>query len=123
MSTAGTVKCSRPVSFDSTAYKVLAKNDSGELVSAFDDSVYKVGEWRVETAKPNHEGGFYCYFNADVAIAATLRGATFHQSVSDGKKLVLCEVEVSGGKVMYESGKVAVSRLCVLREMCDVEVT
>jgi hypothetical protein len=117
-----TVKCSRPVPVECTAYKVLAKNDDGDLVSAFDGSVYKVGEWRAETAKPDHGGGYYCYFNADVATSATKRGATFHQSVSNGKRLVLCEVEVSGGRVIYDSGKIAVSKLRVLQEICLVEI-
>lgn len=61
----------------SDAYKVLAKTADGRLVSAFDDSEYKIGVWRSEAAKPDHGGGFYYYLDDTLAIDATKRGTTF----------------------------------------------
>ena len=105
-----------------SAYKVLAKTADGGLVSAFDGSDYKIGIWRSEAARPGHGGGFYCYLDANDAIAATRRGTTFHASVSDGKSLVLCSVKVAGNCVEYDDDKLAMSRLRVLKELQAVEI-
>ena len=42
--------------------------------------------------------------------------------VSEGKTLVLCAVEVSGGMVGYDNGKFAASRLRILDEIGRVEL-
>lgn len=112
-----TVCCPSPLRPISTAFKVLSKTDTGRLLSAFDGSVYDIGTWRAETARPNHRGGYYCYLDQELAIRATELGATFHNSVSAGKSLVLCEVEIAGKRVAYDDGKFAVSRLRVVREV------
>jgi len=117
------VRCPAPLSTIWTAFKVLAKTADGRLVSAFDGSEYKLGIWRSEAARADHGGGYYCYPDKTVALEATERGATFHESVSDGKSLVLCEVEIAGRQVEYDSGKVAASRLRVIQELQSVVLT
>jgi hypothetical protein len=116
-----TVTCKKPNTPVSTAYKVLAKTDDGRLVSAFDDSEYETGKWRSEAARPNHGGGFYYYLDQQLAVDATKRGDTFAESVAEGKKLVLCEVEVQGKQIQYGGGKLAATRLRVIRELAPVE--
>jgi hypothetical protein len=105
-----------------TGYKVLAKTDDGKLVSAFDDSEYQAGMWRIEAAKADHGGGYYFYNDMTLAIHATKRGETFALSVSAGKTLVLCEVEYAGKKIAYSDGKWAASRVRVLRELETVSL-
>lgn len=102
------------------AYKVLAKTTDGRLVSAYDNSEYKVGVWRSETAKPDHGGGFYYYLDDTLAVDATKRGATFAASVAAGKELVLCAVEIKGREVEYGDGKWAASQLRVISELQPV---
>lgn len=116
------VKCASTATQVFSAYKVMAKTADGRLVSAFDGSEYPMHQWRYEAAKPAHKGGFYCYLSETQAVEMTQRGATFHQNVSDGKKLVLCEVEISGRSIGYASGKRAVSKLRVIAELHSVEL-
>lgn len=111
------VKCARPTVDTHMAYKVLAKADDGRLVSAFDGSIYELGTWRIQAAIENHKGGYYCYFDKTLAINATKQGTTFNRNVTEGKNLVLCEVEVSGRHIAYKSGKVAFTGLRVVREL------
>ena len=117
----GELKCKAPAVYP--GYKVVARTASGRLVSAFDGSEYKLGVWRSEMAREDHEGGFYYYEDAEEAVSATQRGRTFSTQVSEGKMLVLCEVEVSGRQVRYAEGKRAASRLRIVRELTQVEVT
>lgn len=108
------VKCKPAVSQVHKAYKVLARNEDGTLVSVYDDSPYKLGVWRSQRAEEDHGGGFYCYPDAETALHQTRTGCTFAESVSAGKELVLCEVEISGRQVWYDSGKLATSRIRVM---------
>jgi hypothetical protein len=102
------------------AYKVLAKTTDGRLVSAYDDSEYKMGAWRSEAAKPDHGGGFYYYLDDTLAIDATKRGTTFSASVTAGKKLILCEVEIRGREIEYGDCKWAASQLRVISELPSI---
>jgi hypothetical protein len=117
-----TVKCKKPNTPVSTAYKVLAKTDDGRLLSAFDDSEYEPGKWRSEAARPDHGGGFYYYLDQQLAVEATKRGDTFTANVAAGKVLVLCEVEVQGKQIQYGGGKLAATRLRVIRELAIVKI-
>jgi hypothetical protein len=117
-----TVACKKAHVPVSTAYKVLAKTDDGRLVSAYDDSEYKVGVWRSEAAKPDHGGGFYYYLDDTLAIDATKRGTTFAASVATGKELVLCQVEIKGREIEYGDGKWAASQLRVISELEPVTI-
>lgn len=116
------VACKAPSVVVETAYKVVAQAADGSLVSAFDGSLYKPGVWRAERAEEDHGGGFYCYRDSETAVRMTQSGGTFAASVSEGKSLVLCEVEISGRRVRYDSGKVAVSRLRIVRVIGPVEM-
>lgn len=106
----------------STAYKVLAKTEDGRLVSAYDDSEYKIGIWRSEAAKPDHGGGFYYYLDDKLAIEATKSGTTFSASVAAGKTLMLYEVEIKGREIEYGRGKWAASQLRVVEELEPVSI-
>lgn len=117
-----TVTCKKAHVPITTAYKVLAKTDDGKLVSAFDDSEYKVGIWRSEAVKPDHGGGFYYYLDEALAIDATKRDTTFAASVAAGKKLMLCEVEIKGREIEYDDGKWAASQLRVISELAPVTI-
>lgn len=117
-----TVACKKAHVPISTAYKVLAKTDDGRLLSAFDDSEYKVGIWRSEAAKPDHGGGFYYYLDEALALDATKRGTTFAASVAAGKELVLCAVEIKGREIEYGDGKWAASQLRVISELAPVTI-
>lgn len=112
-----TVKCATPRVETQRGFKVLAKTPEGQLVSAFDGSLYKPGIWRSQAAQDDHGGGYYYYCTEDEAREMTSRGVTFARCVSEGKTLVLCAVEVSGGMVGYDNGKIAASRLRVLSEI------
>ena len=113
-----TVACKSGVTVAAwTGYKVLARDEKGSLVCAFDGSAYVPGIWREETAKAGHGGGFYYYGEMQLAVTTTRCGATFAKSVSEGKSLVLCKVECSGKQVEYSGGKRAVSRLRVIEEL------
>lgn len=116
------VKCATPSVKIRRGYKVVARTDDGEWVSAFDGSVYSPQVWRTDTAKEDHGGGFYYYETRHEAVAMTRRGVTFAQCVSEGKSLVLCSVEVAGRVIAYDSGKLAASRLRILEELETVEI-
>ena len=117
------VKCKPPSTSTWTGFKVLAKDGEGRLVSAYDGSVYCVDKWRSQAVREDHGGGFYYYLHQQLAIDATGRGHTFSESVSAGKSLVLCEVEVSGRDIEYDFGKRAATRLRVIRELQAVTAT
>lgn len=116
------VKCATPYVESRLGYKVVAKTPEGTLVSAFDGSVYKPGTWRSEAAQDDHGGGFYYYEFEDLAVETTKAGRTFARCVTEGKTLALCAVEVSGRVVEYDSGKLAASRLRILRELGPVHI-
>ena len=116
------IKCKAPSTGSWTGFKVLAKDGEGHLVSAYDGSLYPLDKWRSQAALANHGGGFYYYLDQQLAIDATGRGETFASSVSEGKRLALCEVEVSGRDIEYELGKRAATRLRVVQELKDVTV-
>lgn len=116
------VKCNPVSSRARLGFKVVAKDEAGKLASAFDDSEYQVGKWRTQAARADHGGGLYYYKDEGLAIDATSRGHTFADSVSSGKRLVLCEVEVSGRDIAYDGGKWASSRLRIVRELGLVEI-
>ena len=117
-----TVACKKAYVSVSTAYKVLAKTTDGKLVSAYDDSEYKVGIWRSEAVKRDHGGGFYYYLDDTLAIDATRLGTTFSASVAAGKELVLCKVEIKGREIEYGDGKWAASHLRVVSELEPVTI-
>lgn len=108
------VKCKSPGVTVEPAYKVLARDADGTLRSVFDGSAYRVGVWRSQAAAANHGGGFYFYWSEEDALNGMAANSTFAAAWTDGKALVLCEVEVAGRTIEYGLGKHAASRLRVL---------
>jgi hypothetical protein len=111
------VRCKAPHVIVEQAWKVLARDTDGTLRSVFDGSEYRVGVWRTQAAVAGHRGGFYFYWRERDALAGMEANTTFASALSDGKELVLCEVEVAGRTVEYDNGKFAASRLRVLSEL------
>jgi hypothetical protein len=114
---AETLACKAPRVQISTGYKILAQTPDGGLASVFDQSIYTPQVWRTEAARPGHQGGFYHYTEREHALEAAHTSSVFASGLTDGKKLVLCRVEVSGKRIAYGHGKLAASRLRVTEVM------
>jgi len=103
------------------AYKVAGSRKDGSLVSVYGRLALQGRVWRSERAEEDHGGGFYCHLDSEIALRQARAGQTFAEEVAAGKALVLCEVEISGRKVWYHSGKLAASRLRVVSVISSVE--
>lgn len=108
------VRCKTPHVVVECGYKVLARDADGTLRSVYDGSEYRVGVWRSQAAAADHGGGFYFYWSEEDALNGMKTNTTFAEAWTDGKALVLCEVEVAGRTIEYGLGKHAASRLRVL---------
>lgn len=108
------VRCKSPTIVVESGCKVLSRDADGTLRSVFDCSEYRAGVWRSEAAAPDHGGGFYFYWSEEAALAGMSSNSTFAAAWTEGKELVLCDVEVAGRVVEYPDGKHAASRLRVL---------
>lgn len=108
------VRCKTPHVVVECGYKVLARDADGTLRSVYDGSEYRVDVWRSQAAAANHGGGFYFYWSEEEALGGMAANSTFATAWTDGKELVLCEVEVAGRTIEYGLGKHASSRLRVL---------
>lgn len=98
----------------SRAYKII--NQNGCLRSVYNpDYCYTVGEWSVNPAKPDHEGGLYAYPTQEQAIEAAHVGEVFNAARVAGKTLVLCECTARGRRIQYQNGKCAWSELRIDR--------
>jgi hypothetical protein len=102
-----------------TAYKIVEQN--GCLRSVYVPTmVYPINEWVTDPAKPEHEGGIYCYLDGNQAINAAHAGDVFNSAWANGKTLVLCECEVKGRKIEYGTGKIAYSNLKITKVLREV---
>lgn len=106
-----------------TGYKVVRRNEDGQLVSVFDGSEWSLGTRRCEKSTDDHCGGFYYYKNKELAIEAAKRDEIFptRENLSG---LVLLEVEVSGKEFAHDDGKFCVTYLKpvrVLEEFAEEE--
>lgn len=102
-----------------TVWKIVAKvGDRYE--SVFDDSEWKLGDIRHETAHSGHSGGFYWYPSLLEAVEAMNTGMVFNQAWCSSKRLVILECEAWGRVIAYGHGKRASSYLKPVCEVCDV---
>lgn len=96
-------------------YKMVMRNDDGELVSVWDGSPWVIGRTRVEAAAEDRAGGYYYYASLDDAVAAAAAGEIFGDARSHDR-LVAVEVEASGRHIQYGK-KLCASRLRPIREI------
>jgi hypothetical protein len=95
-----------------TGYKMVVRDDSGDLVSAWDGSAWSIGKTRVEAATEDHRGGFYYYATIEEAIAAAAANDTFGSDINH-RRLVVVEVEASGRH--FKHGSEVATKLCASR--------
>lgn len=93
-----------------TGFKVVTRNEAGELVSVWDGSGWPIGKRRGEKATDSHDGGFYYYRTAEEALAAAKTKTIFQPDMHD-QELVMLEVEASGNEYRLADGKLCVTFL------------
>lgn len=109
------VKIKTATSAGQTGYKVVALDSTGALVSVWDASPWPVGQWRVERATNNHQGGFYYYATVGEAVAAAQNNEVFGNTGKDANKtLVLVRVELKGRTFHIGQGKCCATYLRVI---------
>lgn len=91
-------------------FKLVKRNEAGELVSVWDDSPWTLGVQRGERATSNHTGGFYYYRTAEEALEAASKNEVFGPMV-EHSGLVLLAVESSGNEYRFNSGKLCCTYL------------
>lgn len=91
-------------------FKLVKRNEAGELVSVWDDSPWTIGVQRGERATSNHTGGFYYYRTAEEALEAASKNEVFG-SLHSHSGLVLVAVESSGNEYRFNGGKLCCTYL------------
>lgn len=100
----GKAKMHNPAKEVRTGYKLVKRNEQGELVSVWDESPWEIGVTRSQGATPDHSGGFYYYASENEALAAARENEVFGQARShDG--LVMIEVRVTGREYRHPGNK------------------
>lgn len=94
-------------------YKLVERNEAGELVSVWDDSPWALGVTRTEAATDDHTGGYYYYKTEVEAICAAWNNEVFG-TARNHCNLVLIEVCVSG-KEYRHGAKRCVSSMTPVR--------
>lgn len=91
-------------------FKLVKRNEAGELVSVWDDSPWTLGVERGERATSNHTGGFYYYRTAEEALEAAKNSDVFGP-LFNHSGLVLLAVESRGSEYRFNSGKLCCTYL------------
>ena len=102
-----------------TAWKIVAKVEE-RYESVFDDSEWRPGVTRHETANSGHGGGFYWFPSLAEAVEAMKMGMVFNEAWCSGKHLVILECEAWGRVIAYDNGKRASSYLKPVCEVLDM---
>lgn len=107
----------RPTTTRRLAYKLVERRDDGALVSLFDGStVYTIGEELHQTAKGDHEGGYYVHDTPGRVMELWGRGELVpDQAYRQDRDLVLLECECWGRMLRYDNQKLAASYLKPVR--------
>lgn len=112
----GKTKYIAPANRVRKGYKLVTRDDDGELVSVWDGSSWALGKTRVEAATENHRGGFYYYASMDKAISAAETNETFGNARLH-HDLVLIEVEASGRHFEHGNQKLCATCIKPIREV------
>lgn len=91
-----------------TGYKLVTKNEEGNLVSVWDGSNWDLKKTRQQKATPDHSGGFYYYANIKEALEAAWNKEVFGDC-REHKNLLVVQVKADG--LHYNHG----SKLCCTR--------
>lgn len=97
-------------------YKLVKRDDDGNLVSVWDGSSWKLGKTRTEAATEDHRGGFYYYASIDKALSAAAANETFGAARAHNDLIVL-EVEASGRHFIHSNDKLCATRIRPIREV------
>lgn len=102
----GKAKLHNPAREVRTGFKLVKRDESGELVSVWDGSSWALGVTRSQGATSNHTGGFYYYATAEDAIVDAKSNTVFGEARShDG--LVLIMVSVTGREFRHGAKRCA----------------
>lgn len=112
----GKTSYSAPANKVRSGYKLVMRDDSGELVSVWDKSSWALGKTRTEAATEDHRGGFYYYQSIEKAVAAAATNETFGEAIQH-HRLVVVEVEASGRHFRHDNEKLCASRIRPIREI------
>ncbi|MDN0082393.1 hypothetical protein QU487_06450 [Crenobacter sp. SG2305] len=91
-------------------FKIVTRDDMGNLVSVWDGSAWPIGKRRGEKATDTHDGGFYYYRTVEQAIEAARCKGVFQPAMHE-QLLVLLEVEASGTEYSLSDGKLCTTYL------------
>jgi len=97
-------------------FKLVTRDDEGNLVSVWDQSSWALGKTRTEAATEDHRGGFYYYNSIEKAVAAASTNETFGNAIKH-HRLVVVEVEASGRHFRHDNEKLCASRIRPVREV------
>jgi hypothetical protein len=95
-----------------TGYKLLTRNEAGELVSVWDGSAWPLKQTRCERATKDHNGGFYYYASLQECLDAAWNNDTFGDC-RDHKNLIVAQVKADG--LHYEHRAAYGTKLCATR--------
>ena len=84
-------------------YKAVHIDRNDTIRSCFDWSEWQLNEWRVQEARENHGGGFYCYMRPEDAQTPALPRILLRPT-----HILRCEM--GGNSIKYNNGKVAFSK-------------
>lgn len=91
-------------------YKLVRRDEVGNLVSVWDGSPWTLGVKRTERALADHNGGLYYYRTAQEALTAAADNDIFGTSRAHSD-LVMVRVNAAGRRIQYSSGKIAATHL------------
>ena len=107
----------KSISGKRTGFKLVAIDDCGELVSAWDDSSWALGKCRTEKSTPDHDGGFYYYRDLSECLDAAAKNDTFGYHRTH-RRLAVVSVDASGVEYKIGNGKLCVTRLRPVGIVC-----
>lgn len=112
----------RPETTRRIAYKLVARRGDGALVSLYDgETVYTIGETLHETAKSDHEGGYYVHDTPERVMELWRNYTLVPEEVFErDHDLVLLECEVWGRILRYDNQKLAASYLKPIRIVREI---
>lgn len=102
-----------------SGYKLLAIDEIGNPISAWDGSDWAIGVTRTEKATDDHTGGYYYYRDLERCLDAAARNETFGNA-REHRRLLVVEVEASGAEYDLGYSKLCATRIRPLRIVCSI---
>jgi len=104
------LKAKVPANEARVAFKIVESRDASYFSIYNEEHEWVLGKWQVETATPDHGGGFYVFATEAQALAVLKNKEVFHKERQAGKKLALLRCQVSGRCYEHDNSKLCVSR-------------